>query len=65
MLVLDDAEAVLEGRKLVPYWRFTKGINLKRVFTEPKPFDLVLWLAGPGVRPYLEAGEMISRIRAG
>jgi hypothetical protein len=60
MLVLDDAQAVLEGRKLVPHWRFTKGINLKHVFTDPKPFDLVLWIAGPGVRPYLESGEIIS-----
>jgi hypothetical protein len=60
MRVLDDAEAVLEGRKLVPHWRFTKGINLKHVFTEPKPFDLVLWIAGPAARPYLESGEIIS-----
>jgi len=60
LAVLDDAEAALEGRKLVPHWRFSKGINLKRVFTEPKTFDLVLWLAGPGVRPFLETGEVIS-----
>jgi hypothetical protein len=60
MQVLDDAQAVLEGRKLVPHWRFTKGINLKHVFTEPRPFDLVLWFTGPAARPYLESGEIIS-----
>jgi hypothetical protein len=58
--VLDDADAILEGRKLVPHWRFVKGINLKRVFTEPQAFDLILWITGPGARPYLENGEMIS-----
>jgi hypothetical protein len=58
--LLDQAEDVLEGRKLVPYWRFVRGVNLKRVFTEPKTFDLVLWFTGPGARPFLDDGEMVS-----
>jgi hypothetical protein len=57
--LLDEAESVLEGRKLVPHWRFSKGLNIKRVFTEPRTFDLVLWLTGPGARPFLESGEVI------
>ena len=44
---LDEAEAVLQGKKLLPHWRVRdgRGINLKRVFEEPRTFDLVLWAA--------------------
>jgi hypothetical protein len=57
---LDELEAILQGEKLVPFWRDAdgKGINLKRMFTEPRTFDLVLWVQGTGVGPYLEDGEV-------
>jgi hypothetical protein len=60
---LDEAEAVLEGRKLLPHWRVggDRGINLKRVLTEPRQFDLVLWLHGAAAIPYLEEGPKVSR----
>ena len=53
-------EAVLEGKKLVPFWRGEKkqGVNVKRVFTEPTQFDLVLWVQGGAAIPYLEEGPM-------
>jgi hypothetical protein len=56
--VLDQAEMVIDGRKLVPHWRFNKGFNLARVFDEPRPFDLVLWITGPAALPYLEDGAI-------
>ena len=71
---LDEAEAILQGRKLLPFWRGIEGgfmpgdgsfprnpdlgINLRRVFTEPTRLDLVLWLQGTGLHPYLEKGEI-------
>ena len=55
---LDELEAVLDGRKLVPHPRFVRGINVKRVLTEPRQFDLVLWITGHGVLPYLEDGPV-------
>lgn len=60
---LDEFEAVLEGDKLVPHWRILdgRGINLKRVFHEPRPFDLIYWLQGSAVFPYLEAGELSTQ----
>lgn len=58
--VLDEAEAVLDGEKLVPHWRFNQGFNLSRVFEEPRDFDLVLWLTGPAALPYLEEGPMTT-----
>lgn len=58
--VLDEAEAVLDGRELVPHWRFRQGFNLARVFDEPRPFDLVLWITGPAALPYLEDGPVTT-----
>jgi len=60
--VLDDAEALLEGRKLIPFWRLKSGagINLKRLMLNPVPVDLAEWLHGVGLLPYAENGERIS-----
>jgi hypothetical protein len=58
---LDDFDAVLDGRILIPYWRTEKGINLRRVFEEPRSFDLVLWATGHAAVPYLETGPLLTR----
>ena len=59
-VMLDEIDAVLAGRKLVPYWRVTdgRGLNLRRVFLEPRRFDLVLWIQGAAAASYLEHGEV-------
>lgn len=56
---LDEAEAILAGRRLVPHWRLApgRGINLRRVFLEPRTMDPVRWLQGAAVVPYVEAGD--------
>jgi hypothetical protein len=70
--VLTEMEDLIEGRKLIPYWRdyvtFTgndqpikaegRGINLKRFFAEPRDFDLILIIQGTGVLPYVEKGKL-------
>ena len=38
--------------------RVGRGINLRRVFDEPTPFDLVLWVQGSAATPYLEQGTL-------
>jgi hypothetical protein len=66
---LDECENLLTGDKLVPFWRGYKerpeealaagrGVNLRRVFLEPREFDLVLWITGTGATPYLEEGKL-------
>ena len=56
---LAEAEKVLKGEKLAPFWRGgTKGLNIKRIFTEPTTFDLVLWIQGSAAQPYLDEGEI-------
>ena len=60
---LDEAELVLEGNKLIRHWRVAgeQGVNLKRVFEEPRRFDLVLWAHGAAAIPYLEEGPTVSQ----
>jgi hypothetical protein len=57
---VDEAEALLAGKRLVPFWRGKeqRGVNLRRVFTEPRTFDLVLWVQGTAAAPYLEEGSL-------
>lgn len=60
---LTEGETILDGKKLIPHWRFPgvgTGVNLHRVFTEAKLFDLVLWAQGSGMVPFLEKGEVTS-----
>lgn len=61
MMFLDEFESILTGDKLIPHWRFaTRGINLKRMFEDPRPFDPVLIAQGSAVIPYLDSGETIT-----
>ncbi len=59
---LDEFEAILAGKKLAPFWRSQKvGINVRKMFTDPQTLDLVRWVQGPGVAPFLEEGNITSR----
>jgi hypothetical protein len=61
---LDEFASILAGKTLAPFWRGDDpkvGINVRRVFTDPRPFDLVLWIRGSAAAPYLEHGEISQR----
>lgn len=60
--VLADAEAVLKGEKLIPYWRVGDlgGVNLQKLFLEPAPQDVAGWIQGWSAVPYLEKGPLVS-----
>ena len=62
-MFLSEAELILKGEKLVPFWRGNRvrGVNLRKVFMQPSPFDLVLWVQGTGAAPYLEQGTLTDR----
>ncbi|WP_284162591.1 hypothetical protein [Frigidibacter sp. SD6-1] len=62
LAVLADAEALLKGEKLVPYWRLgpEAGVNIGKLFTDPRPFDPVGWIQGADALPYLEKGPLVS-----
>jgi hypothetical protein len=59
---LNEAEQILAGKKLVPHWRMNAdhGINLRRVFHEPREFDLVFWAHGAAAVPYAEKGSVAT-----
>jgi hypothetical protein len=59
---LDEMDAIFAGKKLLPFWRDAggRGINLRRVFSEPKTLDLILWIQGTGAAPFLEKGTITS-----
>ena len=66
--VLAELSAVLEGEALVPYWRLPNlgerengvGINLAKWLQDPGDMDLVLWIQGEAVIPYLERGRIVN-----
>ncbi len=62
LALIDEADAVLSGRKLLRFWRGngTKGIDLVAVFTEPRDFDFLYWLQGSAATPYLREGEFTA-----
>lgn len=61
LAVLDETGLVLQGKKLIPFWRGKpgkQGVNLRRVFTEPRIIDPFLWVQGTAAAPYLEEGPI-------
>ncbi|MEK6238290.1 MAG: hypothetical protein N2C14_26540, partial [Planctomycetales bacterium] len=58
---LGETELILQGKKLLPFWRIKDGetgVNLRKVFTNPQRFDFVLWFQGSAAAPFLEKGEL-------
>lgn len=64
MQFLDEYDAILAGKKLLPFWRGDEenklGVNLAKVFEQPQTFDLVLWVQGSAAKSYLEEGELTT-----
>ena len=58
LAVMAELNAIFEGKKLLPHWRFDKGMNLKRWFAEEKTYDLVLLVTGTSAVKYLEDGPV-------
>lgn len=61
LATVDEAELILAGKRLLPFWRGSDpqlGINLKRVFYEPRALDIPLWIQGTAATPYLEKGTI-------
>ncbi len=60
--ILGDAEKLLKGELLVSYWRLAPagGVNLQKLFENPPVVDIVDWVQGAGLLPYLERGPTVS-----
>ncbi|AKR56335.1 hypothetical protein XM25_11115 [Devosia sp. H5989] len=57
---LDTADAILDGKLLVPHWRFRQGFDLKAYFETATRTDLVMILTGYGAIPFLKDGPVAS-----
>ena len=62
LAVLDDAEALLKGEKLIPYWRMGDlgGVNLQKLFLDPRPVDVAGWIQGWAAVHYVQKGPLVS-----
>jgi hypothetical protein len=61
--VMTEFELVLDGKKLMPHWRFDKGLNVKKFFDTSEHFDLVLMILGTDAVKYVEDGEISTSTR--
>ena len=61
---LEEYEMILNGKRLIPHWRFgSGGVNVKRVFEEAKETDIVLWITGHAAQPFMEEGKVTDPAR--
>ncbi|OAB59646.1 hypothetical protein AY599_24820 [Leptolyngbya valderiana BDU 20041] len=53
--LLDEAEALLKGEKLLRFWRGdgSQGIDVRAFFEEPRAFNVLYWVQGSAAKPYL------------
>ncbi len=60
--ILGDAEKMLNGELLVSFWRISPagGVNVQKMFENPPVVDIVDWIQGAGLLPYLERGPTLS-----
>lgn len=63
LAVLTEIEALLQGEKLLPHWRFPTegfGLNLRRLFDEGRRTDLIGLVQGAAAVQWLESGPTTS-----
>ena len=60
--VLQDGEDILNGKQLIPFWRINPagGVNVRKMLEEPTGVDIVGWVHGYGLLPYLEQGPVAN-----
>jgi hypothetical protein len=61
LATLTETEAILQGKKLVPFWRGTDpdvGVNVRRAYLELKAFEPIEWVQGTAAQPFLEKGTL-------
>lgn len=57
---LDTVDQILDGKLLIPHWRFAKGFDLDAYFSTAKRTDFVMLITGFDALPYLKDGPIAS-----
>lgn len=57
---LDTIDQILEGKLLMPHWRFAKGFDVKAYFETATSTDLVMLLDGYDALPFLKDGPVAT-----
>lgn len=60
LATLDTLDQILDGKLLIPHWRFKQGFDLKAYFETAERTDLVMILAGYGALPFLKDGPIAN-----
>lgn len=60
MATLDTADEILDGKLLVPHWRFKQGFDLPAYFNTAKRTDIVMLLTGYDALPFLRDGPVAN-----
>lgn len=62
LAVLADAEQIIDGRLLIPFWRFAPGhgIDLKSWIDDPQPVEVLDWLQGSAALPHARPGLTVG-----
>lgn len=55
---LDTLDQILDGKLLIPHWRFKQGVDLKAYFETAERTDFVMLLTGYGALPFLRDGPI-------
>jgi len=60
--ILSDAEKMLNGELLIPFWRYAPGhgINIKAWVDNPAPLNVIGWAQGAATLPYAQQGQVIT-----
>jgi hypothetical protein len=61
LVTLEKARDVVEGRLLLPHWRFRQGFDLKAYFETATETDLVMILTGLGAVQFLGQGPIATQ----
>ncbi|MBN9307714.1 MAG: hypothetical protein J0I99_12620 [Devosia sp.] len=57
---LDIVDQMLDGKLLLPHWRFARGIDLNAYFSEATHTDPIMLLTGHDALPFLKDGPVMN-----
>lgn len=62
MALLEEVDQALQGKMLIPFWRFAPGfgIDLNQWLQDPQPVDVTAWVQGTAALPHARPGLTVG-----